>query len=75
MNRINDYNPDVRQLALGQRALTRRVDNYRLTSSERRAAVDALRHGDSVGDAICWIRDSLRSTSSALSDILVQRVR
>jgi len=75
MTRNSDCMPDVRESLTVQPSLTHRMDDLRMSESDRRLAAECLREGESLADLICRARDALRTTASLLGNYFAQRTR
>ena len=75
MTRNSDCMPDVRESLTVQPGLTHRMDDLRMSESDRRLAAECLRDGESLAGLICRARDAIRSTASLLGDYFAQRTR
>ena len=75
MTRKIDCMPDVREPVTAQPTLAHRMDDHRMSESDRRLAAECLRDGESLAGLICRARDAIRSTASHLGDYFAQRTR
>jgi hypothetical protein len=75
MTRNIDCMPDVREPVTAQPSLAHRMDDHRMSESDRRLAAECLRDGESLAGLICRAGDAIRSTASLVANYLVQRAR
>ena len=73
MTRNNDCMPEVRESVTARSSLVHRMDDQRMSESDRQAAAEWLRDGESLADFICRATDALRSTASFLEHRFPQR--
>jgi len=75
MTRNSDCMPEVREPVTVRSSLVRRMEDQRMSESDRQAAAAWLRDGESLADFVCRATDALRSTASFLEHYLAQRGR
>lgn len=75
MTRNTDCMPDVRETVTAQPSLAHRMDDHRMSESDRRLAAECLRDGESLAGLICRASDAIRSTASLVANYLLQRAR
>lgn len=75
MTRNTNYMSNVREPVTTQPSLAQRIDNLRMSESDRRLATDCLRDGESLADLIFRARDAIRSAASLLANYFAQHAR
>ena len=63
------------ETAPAESSLMQRMDDQRMSESDRQAAAEWLRDGEALADFICRAADTLRSTASFLEHRFAQRGR
>jgi hypothetical protein len=66
---------ELRETAQAESSLLQRMEAQHMSESDRQAAAEWLRDGESLADFICRVADTLRSTASFLEHRFAQRGR
>ena len=66
MTRMTNGTAAARENQTEQSALLQRMDDLHMSESDRQAAAEWLRDGESMADFICRATDALRATASFL---------
>ena len=66
MTRMTNATAAVRENQAEQSALLQRMGDLHMSESDRQAAAEWLRDGESMADFICRATDALRATASFL---------
>lgn len=68
-----DGMPDVRESGMTQSDLVQRMEDQRMSESDRRLAAESLRDGESLADIIVRAKGALQSTAALLENYFAQR--